>query len=302
MTLLHAGRPGDALNPLCRSLQVAVPGESHVRKLYALLAQAYAELGRRETAIRTCQQGIDAFPGDPELLFRRGILEQSLGRPDEAERSFRSLLEAKADRHFSSMDHGILGIKAWHNMAVIYEQQRRHDLAADAWQRVLAYDRTNRIAWRGLVDALASGHDVAGLERVSALAGASDVPPELPILAQARLLCQRGDPQAATAKLEAAFGQSDSTELLYELSELAFRNDFVDAAERALIELTRRCPNDASASQNLGMLHMRRQDYAGAAEWAKRSLEIRPDHAPAQQLLDHAQDRRDLCEKSMAGE
>ena len=57
MTLLDMGRAEEALNSLCRSLQLAEPGESHIRKIYALLAQAYAELGRRQTALRAWRRG-----------------------------------------------------------------------------------------------------------------------------------------------------------------------------------------------------------------------------------------------------
>ncbi|HEX8912446.1 MAG TPA: glycosyltransferase, partial [Humisphaera sp.] len=116
MTLLDAGRPAEALAPLCRSLQLAEPGESHVRKLHAFVAQAYAALGRPATALRACERGLEAFPGDPELTFRLGVLLQQAGRLDEAERAFQSLLEPRGDRVFASVDAGIVGVKAWHNL------------------------------------------------------------------------------------------------------------------------------------------------------------------------------------------
>ena len=53
MTLLDAGQAEEALLQLCRSLQLSEPGKSHVRKIHALLVQAYAALGRVETAWRT---------------------------------------------------------------------------------------------------------------------------------------------------------------------------------------------------------------------------------------------------------
>ena len=89
-------RQSTALLQLCRSLVLSEPGESHVRKVHALLVQAYTALGRLETALNTCVRGLAAFPGDKELLFRRGSLAQRLGRVAEAEAAFHAVLAPAA--------------------------------------------------------------------------------------------------------------------------------------------------------------------------------------------------------------
>jgi glycosyltransferase involved in cell wall biosynthesis len=188
MTLLAIGRPQDALAPLCRALQLASKDESHVRKLYALLVQTYCELERWPTALKTCLQGLQKCPDDPELLFRRGVVQHSLGLLDDAERSFRALVAQEArPRHFGSVDHGIFGIKLWHNLAVVYEGQRRSDLAAIAWERVLIFDETNRSAWRALLDALTAASNFAALQRLAYPSAGAQIPADVQLIARARL-------------------------------------------------------------------------------------------------------------------
>jgi tetratricopeptide (TPR) repeat protein len=288
MTLLDMGRAGDALSPLCQSLQLASPGDSHMRKIYALLAQAYAELGRPQTALKTCIQGLEVCPGDAELLFRCGTLRQQLGQLDTAEECFRAVIEPKRDRYFCSVDRGILGIKAWHNLAVLYDQRQQFDRAAQAWLRVLDYDHSNRSAWHGLLESFTAGNDAAGLQRLCELAPDGQVPRETRLLARARLVTQGGNPAAAVAELERAANEDPSGELLNELCELAFKHEMLDVAERGLVELTRRSPEDASACHNLALVRLRRGDHAEAARWARRSLELRPNYAPSRHLLEDA--------------
>lgn len=287
MTLLDMARPAEALDALCRSLQLSCPGDSHLRKVYALLAQCYTELGRRPTALRTCMQGLEACPGDAELLFRAAALQQTMGRLDGAERFFRMVIDAKRDRHFSSVDNGILGIKAWHNLAVLYESAGKFDLSADAWRHVLEFDRANPLAWRGLLESATAGKD-ASLLRQLAGGQVADAPRETRAIAAARVEALGGNPAVAVSQLEQLFAARPSVDVLQEMCELAFRSDLLDVAERGLIELTRLCPDDPAACHNRGTVHLRRKDYAQAARWARRSLQLRPGYEPCKQLLESA--------------
>ncbi len=295
MTLLDMGRFADALGPLCQSFQLATPAESHVRKLYAMLTQCYSGLERPAAALGTCARGLELFPDDPELLFRRGVLEQAAGRLDQSERSFRAVLKLSGGESggaggrsqvFSSIDQGILGVKSWHNLAVVYERLGRWIDATKAWEAVLQYDRSNFMAWRGLLAALSAAGDVAGLQRAVAVASAEPgVPDDVSVIARARLSDAEGDSAGAATQLESAVNASPSNDLLHELCELAFRREMSDVAERALKELTRREPDDAAAYHNLAAILLRRGDCEGAAENARRSLALRPASTPTRDLL-----------------
>jgi tetratricopeptide (TPR) repeat protein len=153
MTLLDAGELEPALLQLCRSLQLSEPGESHVRKIHALLVQAYSELGRPETALKTCRAGLAVFPDDLELNFRHGVLAQRQGRLAEAEQAFRAVLAPRQGRYLASVDAGMFGVKAWHNLALLHETAGRPDAAAAAWLEVIERDSGSMAGWWGLLTA-----------------------------------------------------------------------------------------------------------------------------------------------------
>ena len=182
----------------------------------------------------------------------------------------------------------MLGIKAWHNLALLYQQRQQLDLSAQAWRHVLDYDRSNSAAWHGLLDVLAAAKDIAGLEQISAPRPDQHVPEEMRLFARARLAAQNGDAKAGVCELEAAAHDHPSVELLNELCELAFKNELFDVAERGIAELTRRSPEDPSACHNRALLCLRRSDYAEAARWARRSLELRPNYEASRQLMEQA--------------
>ena len=285
MTLLDAGRAEEALDPLARSLQLAEVGDSHLRKIYALLCQAYAECGRPTTALRTALQGLQVCPGDGELLFRCGALHQVMGSWAEAERCFLSVIRADAERHFSSVDRGIFGIKAWHNLAIVYGQQGRPALQADAWRKVIDYDPNNWAAWREWLFALAAAKDIKAIDQLALRDASAPLPTHIVPLARAVAYIARGNPSAAVAELETAWTDTESIDLLTELCELAALHQLNAAAKRALSVLAARRPDDPSAHYNLAMVCTRLGDHREAVRAASRSLELRPEFLPAQKIL-----------------
>ena len=285
MTLLDCGEAEQALCALARSLQLSEQAESHVRKIYALLVQSYMELRRINTAYWTCLQGLSVFADDPELIFRKGVIEQSLGRLHEAEVSFLAALQVSPTRHFSSIDTGIIGAKAWHNLAILYASQNRHELAAAAWKKTIESEPANRGAWRGLLNSLAALRDIQAMNNVINDCSGNQSASDIVALAQAKVWICRNDPYAAASILEEAYIVSGSLDLLQELCEIAFQANLTEVAERQLKTLTERCPNEASAFRNLGIIYLRAQRKADAIECATRAINLRPDYTAAHDLL-----------------
>src|SRR5436190_952652 len=58
------------------SLDGSQPGDSIVKKLFALLAQAHHRLGQRNEALAACRAGRARYPEDPELLYLEGIFHR----------------------------------------------------------------------------------------------------------------------------------------------------------------------------------------------------------------------------------
>ena len=92
MTYTHAGRPGEGAEYLRRSIGRSTPGESHLRKAYALLIAAEMKQGRHDRALAACLEGREQLPGDVELRFRQGVLLDTLGRFAEARDAYLSVL------------------------------------------------------------------------------------------------------------------------------------------------------------------------------------------------------------------
>jgi tetratricopeptide (TPR) repeat protein len=94
------------------------------------------------------------YPKDPELLFRNGILLHEDGRLRAAELSHLAALANNDALHFSSIDRGIVGFKARHNLAAVYADIGALHKAEAEWRRIVEEVPTYRDGWRGLVDNL----------------------------------------------------------------------------------------------------------------------------------------------------
>jgi tetratricopeptide (TPR) repeat protein len=137
MTYDDMGQHQEAECWLRRCVAVSDPRESHLRKAYALLASSLDRQGKSHEAHETCRRGLELYPGDDELLFRLGILEHRAGNQEAAIRAFRTILNQQSPRHFASVDRGITGYKARHNLALVYEGVGRLDLAEVQWRQIL---------------------------------------------------------------------------------------------------------------------------------------------------------------------
>jgi GT2 family glycosyltransferase/2-polyprenyl-3-methyl-5-hydroxy-6-metoxy-1,4-benzoquinol methylase len=154
MTYVDASRYEEAVEFLRRSIAQSGPGESHVRKAYALLVYAQMQLKRLDEASQTCQQGRKLFPEDAELRFRQGVLLHELGCLEEAARAYREVLENREERHFSSVDQGLKGFKARQNLAVVSAEMGDLAGAESQWRAIVQEVPRYRQGWRGLGDVL----------------------------------------------------------------------------------------------------------------------------------------------------
>jgi glycosyltransferase involved in cell wall biosynthesis len=144
------GQPGRSLPYLRRSLALCQAGDSIVRKLYVLISQAKSALGQHPEALAACRAGVARCPDDDELLFLEGRLLREQGYPAAAEECLRRLLQRETGPHFGSVDAGIRGYNARHQLAVACWEQGHAAEAEEAWQAVLAEQPGFLPAWQGL--------------------------------------------------------------------------------------------------------------------------------------------------------
>jgi len=263
---------------LRRSIAAAGEGESHLRKAYALLANCHVQQKQLERANQTIAEGRKRFPQDAELLFRFGILAHQEGRSQEAERAYLQLLGQRADRYFSSVDRGILGFKTRHNLAAVYQDQGRADLAELQWRCAVREMPKYRLGWRGLLDSLLRLRrlQTAAVEIEHLLLDADLRSTAL--LARAQLSEIRGQPDAAKQDLAAAVADfPDEIEPLEAFCRFHFEHGEPYEAKLALRELSTRLPNDGAVLHNLGTVNVRLGQYSAAVDAYRASLRVRPE-------------------------
>jgi tetratricopeptide (TPR) repeat protein len=258
---LELGRPAEALPFLQRSLELSHPGDSIVRKLYALLAQGHGELGQSAQALEACRQGRSHYPDDTELLFREGMLLRGLGDWAGAEACLRRLVESQPDAHFASVDAGLHGYKARHNLAEIYGEQGRLADAEAQWRAAVAEQPGFLPAWHGLGELyLAQGR----WDELEQVAGRLEAWPQAEV--EAALLRARGRlarKEFATARqlLEQTIARAPEAlgPRLYLSHTLLQEGVDWPAAERALRDVLALDPGHVQTRHNLAVLCRQQQ-------------------------------------------
>ena len=155
-------------------MQRSGPGDSIVRKLYALLAQAHRRLGQPGEALAACRAGRARHPDDAELLSAEGTLLEAHGDSAGAEACWRQALAPPAGRHFGSADEGLRGPKTRHRLALLYRAQGRGTEALAEWRQAVAAQPDFGPAWLGLAELYLTRADWAAFE--PALARAERLP------------------------------------------------------------------------------------------------------------------------------
>lgn len=291
MTYADMDEAEKAIDCLQQSIAVSRPEESHVRKAYALLAGCLLQLECYEECRTTLQHGLELFDGDAELLFRLGVLEQKLANYEAAIAAYEGALENRGERRFSSRDRGITGYKARHNLAGVYRDIHRSDLAELQWRLALDEEPSFRAGWQGLVDVLLEQKRLVSLEVEIESAFETGVVAHVDLtLAKSRLSAARGDVRAAVDLLDAELPHlnGEAVEAQRLKCQLLFEHGSEQATE-ALEELSRMAPDDGAVWHNLGTAHQRAGRPADAIPHYERSVSLRPDSAHTWMQLGHAQ-------------
>jgi tetratricopeptide (TPR) repeat protein len=276
-----------ARGPLERCLTLADPDESHLRKAYALLVGTYCQLGLVDKAKELCQQGRTLYPEDGELLFRAALICFQQGDVHKAKENLEELLLQPRARYFSSLDRGILGFKARHNLALAHSELGDQPRAELEWRRVLAEMPSFEPARRGLLDCLLRQRKHASAQ-----------------IEAHRMAQQFQDDDGAStvdiAVYEAEGRIEDARRFLSSRrSQRAWDSAWLHVAARFSYEhgpweeavgnstlLCQRFPGDGSAFHNLGSLYAQKELWRLAAGAYRQSLAVRPESAEARIQLD----------------
>jgi GT2 family glycosyltransferase/Tfp pilus assembly protein PilF len=256
----ESGRPAEALTFLERSLELSHPGDSIVRKLFALILECHRKLGQPETALAVCRKGRSYYPDDAQLLFQQGLLLRDQGDRAGAEASFVQLLSSSEGPHFASAAEGLRGHLTRHNLATLYHEQGRAAEAEAQWKTAVEERPDCLPAWLGLAEVFLGGGRWASLEEaLERIVAAGERQPSAriaAILLRARGLMARREYDEAKRVLEEPLGRHpDDTALWVVLSHALLQEgkDWI-AAEKALRMVLQLDPQNREAQNNLGVL------------------------------------------------
>jgi GT2 family glycosyltransferase/tetratricopeptide (TPR) repeat protein/2-polyprenyl-3-methyl-5-hydroxy-6-metoxy-1,4-benzoquinol methylase len=282
MTHLEMKRFDEATHYLERTIAVAGPQESHVPKAFSLLIQALSETGQMDDARKRCDEGLARYPDDPELIFRSGALAQHSGRPWDAERYYRKILDDTFAPRFRSIDRGIVGYKTRQNLANLYHDQGRHAEAEAQWRLILTERPDYQIAWKGLATALLKQRKFADAREAVRQCAVICQSPALVSELDANIEEAAGNVTAAQRILEQAVAQlPDNFELRDALCRLLFEHGDLEEAENALQTLVEKFPDNAAGLYNLATIRLRRGEHEAAARSFLSSIALRPNFPAA---------------------
>jgi tetratricopeptide (TPR) repeat protein len=213
-------------------------------------------LEQREEAVIACQAGLARFPDDVELLFLHGLLLQEMEDFEGAEVCLLRLFQTDPKGLFASVDAGIRGYKARHNLAIVYSRQGKAAEAEAQWRAALAERPNYPAAWLGLGELfLLQGRWEEAAVAIQRLEE-SPAEQEKAVLLRAKLHLARQEFEAGRrllANVIGSFPQALAPRVL--LSELLLQEgrDW-DAAEEALLTVLKFDPGHVQARRNLTLL------------------------------------------------
>jgi tetratricopeptide (TPR) repeat protein len=287
MTYSDIEQHDEAVNWLRRSLAVSRPDESHVRKVYALLVGSLTHLKRLDEAQQFSQEARQRFPKDPELHFREGNLAHAQGRLLDAVAAYRIALRNDDQRHFSSIDPGITGHKARHNLALVYQELGRDDLAELHWRLVQEERPGFKPSAVALVQSLISQCKLS-----SAALGIENLgkQPELEVesrLLTAELADRAGRVDEAMHRFEELVTRFPDRRDVHEARcKFLFQRASARETEVALRELLDRFPADGAAWHNLANIYLTQRRLGEAVGALQQSLHVRPNSPATRRQLE----------------
>lgn len=283
MTAHFCGDHGAAIAWLQKSIDASQPGESHLRKAYALKAASEKSEGQTGVALSTVMRGLSEVPDDPELLFHAGLLLTDMNRLPEAKQMYEKISENIAG-HFSSIDMAILTFKRFHNLGSVCWIMGDYKAAKDWWLRALDSAPTFLPSARDLFDCALQMLDYSTARDVLDHVRKALGPCEDWAAMGARYSQVLGGSQEAEGFLRRAASQHP-----YALGPRLILSRHLLQSGRELeaqehLEVLERC-GSAEAAFYLGVSATRRGNLADAFRWMERAHQLNPYHEDTKKQL-----------------
>lgn len=281
MTAHYRAGHDEAAEWLRKSIAAAQPGESHVRKAYALRAVSLREAEGPEAAVACLDEGLSIVGPDPELLFQKGLTLSRMGRHAEAVDAYLAM-PLEIDQWFTSLDAGILGFKRSHNLGECLTACGRRDEARIWFARALEANPRCAPSAEALVeDARERGDLTAAAQALEALLRAGGPTESWATRGAALHAAPGGDPaeflRGAAREYPTAPGPAMA--LVRELLQRGLEEE----AEPMLRGLEAAGVGEAAFFRGVGCT--RRGDYRRALLHMTRAAQLQPEHAQTEQQI-----------------
>jgi tetratricopeptide (TPR) repeat protein len=300
MTYDDMGDYEQSIQWLERCLAVSHEHESHLRKAYAILIGCYSRLKRMSRARELCSEALNKFPEDAEILFRSAALEQEEGRLNDAEATYRRILNKTGERHFQSIDRGIVSFKLRQNLAVLYAEKQDWARAELHFRAAIASAPTFQPAWSRLGELLLQQRRLVAAQLLAEQASEHDDLRCFGAILTAQVMQAQGDIAGARESLsKASETYRDDLAVLEARCRLEFHHGSLDQARDFLSELAAKSPDDGAVHHNLGTVYLRMNSWENAANAYRDSLRVRPNSVDTHEQLATALEslgRNDECQ------
>ncbi len=222
----------------------------------------FAFMGQLEQAAAACHAGRGHYPEDAELLFLEALVRREQGDKSGAEANLLKLIAGREGAHFASVDAGLRGYKARHNLAVIYQEEGRLAEAEAQWTSVVREQPSFLPAVLGMGELFLAQQRWADFEGVvKRLQGVPQGSLDAAVM-QARGHLVRKEFVLARLLLRetiAQFPQALWPRVILTHVLLQEGRDW-EAAEHALRDVLELAPNHAEACRNLDLLLQQRKE------------------------------------------
>ena len=285
MTHDDVGNFAEAEQFLQQCLRVSTGEETHVGKVYSLLVNSIKGQGRLEAALEVASHALTLFASDKELRFRRSIIYLDLNRLEEAARDMEQVIHEPIDRTFQSLDKGITGHKAFHNLAVIYEQLERHQDAENCWQQAIQICPEFSGSWLALTRLYLKRGRMAAAEKLQARLPQAHQNLSTRALIDALILERQGKPDEAGAVLQQTFESTGDIDCLDEAARIFMGSHRFADCQAVLQQLHELNPMNVVVLGNLATTFEAQGKQAEALSSLHKALEISPDNSAVLQRV-----------------
>ncbi len=294
MTAHYRNDHEEAVKFLSKCIELATPGESHVRKAYPLLARSLDQLNRTEEAVAKLEEGLTLLPDDPEIHFNLAQIYSRQNRLQEARDHYTAVLGADISGHYCSVDRGIFSFKSLHNRADIDLALGKYGLAKEGWLAAIEAAPAFTPSMFSLFRASLNNGDLSVarqmIDSVRAAEGFSE--------SWCAMAVQYGELVAGPKDADERLWQAVKADPRSLMPRLTLARRFLgrgetESAARLLDSLQR--DGVAEGAFHLGVLAEGAHDYQSALRWMTRAEELNPGHIDT---LKHLEMLRECLEES----